>query len=121
MLQLPRRVNRAAPLSGVGRGLAFHVQVRSFEQSERWCRQLCVFPPSPRPRSLPPKSAPNDRSDPSPALADVSESQAWEDELVWVNPRDDTVHLRVNPSKSPKNGQRDTVKLVSKDTHNDGE
>ena len=51
---------------------------------------------------------------------DVSSDQAWSDDLVWVNPLDQTVHLRVSPDKNPSSGGRDTVKLVSKGMHDNG-
>lgn len=55
----------------------------------------------------------------SSSFADVSESQAKAEDLVWVNPKDKTVHLRVSPSEAVTSS-RNTIKLVSKAVHNQG-
>lgn len=49
----------------------------------------------------------------------MSESTAKKDNLVWVNPKDDTVHLRVDNSTAPAS-MRNAIKLVGKKTFNTG-
>jgi hypothetical protein len=51
--------------------------------------------------------------------ADVSKSEASSGDLVWVNPTDETIHLRVSDSTASAS-TRDAIKLVSKATYNDG-
>lgn len=73
---------------------------------------------TPRPTWDPASTSSDTRADHY-SPTDVSESTAKKDNLVWVNPKDETVHLRVDNSAS-SGSTRNAIKLTGKKTYNTG-